>query len=388
MFGDRAEKKSLELICGIDPRVPRTVNGDPVRFRQVVMNLISNAVKFTEQGEVSVHVAVEQEDAAEAFVKVEVRDTGIGIPKDRLDRLFQSFSQVDASTTRKFGGTGLGLAISQRIAEMMGGHMGVDSQEGAGSVFWFTSRLQKRASAAPAAVDLRGVRVLVLDDNNANRQNLYAQLSSWSLRVDDACGAQQALQMLQSAAGAGDAYRLAIIDTHIPDADAEQFARQIKSDPLICGVILIGLSRIGEPAKEQELNRIGFAACLNKPVLPSSLFDTIARMFATGADAGPTVQTVEPSAASSLPLAGVRVLLAEDHEINQMVAMEILHPHRLPGHGSEQRPRGARGGKTPWIRRCSHGLPNAGNGRPGGDAPHPPARKRVERRPLTSPSSP
>ncbi|HEX4052637.1 MAG TPA: response regulator [Tepidisphaeraceae bacterium] len=327
MLGERAQKKNLELICGIDPRVPRWVNGDAMRFGQVLMNLISNAVKFTERGEVVVNVALHEEQESQAVIKVEVRDTGCGIPRDRLDRLFKSFSQVDTSTTRKFGGTGLGLAISQRIAEMMGGQMGVESEEGKGSTFWFTACLRKRVSTPstdPASVDLRGMRVLVVDDNNVNREILHVQLAGWLLRPDEACGAQQAIEMLQRAAEAGDAYRVAILDMHMPGADAGQFARQIKSDPRTRAVILIGLSPIGDPVKEQELNRFGFAACLNKPVLPSSLYDTIVRTVASEARGDRCPPIAEQESANSLPLTGLKVLLAEDNEINEMVAVEIL----------------------------------------------------------------
>ncbi len=327
MLGERAQKKNLELICGIDPRVPRWVNGDAVRFGQILMNLISNAVKFTERGEVVVHVALQEERESDAVVKVEVRDTGCGIPRDRIDRLFKSFSQVDTSTTRKFGGTGLGLAISHRIAEMMGGEMGVESEEGKGSTFWFTAHLRKRnpiAAADSASIDLRGMRVLVVDDNDANRGILHAQLAGWLLRPDQACTAPQAAEMLQRAAEAGDAYRLIILDTRLPGADAGQFARQIKSDPRMREAILIGLSPIGDPLKEQDLSKHGFAACLNKPVLPSSLYDTVVRTVAAQAMGDRGSPAAEEPPANSSPLTGLKVLLAEDNEINEMVAVEIL----------------------------------------------------------------
>ena len=156
MFGERAEKKGLQLFCSIDPQVPSRVRGDPMRLRQVIVNLVNNAIKFTERGEVAVTVKAAGQDANGHLVKMEVRDTGMGIPKDRLHRLFKSFSQVDASTTRRFGGTGLGLAISQRIVEMMGGEIGVQSEEKLGSTFWFTVRLQE--PAAPAGAQVAGGR--------------------------------------------------------------------------------------------------------------------------------------------------------------------------------------------------------------------------------------
>jgi two-component system, sensor histidine kinase and response regulator len=328
MFGERAQKKNLELICGIDPRVPRFVNGDPVRFRQVLMNLLSNAVKFTDHGEVVVQVTLQEEQDSQAVVKVEVRDTGCGIPKDRRDRLFKSFSQVDTSTTRKFGGTGLGLAISQRIVEMMGGEAGVESEEGKGSRFWFTARLKERApiAAETGSIDLRGMRALIVDDNNANRESLHTQLAGWLLRPDEACSAQQATEMLHAAAAAADPYRVAILDMQIPGADAGQFARQIKSDSRTRDVLLIGLSPIinENPARQPDLSKFGFAVCLNKPVLPSNLYDAIVRAIAAEARGDRSAPSEEDSQTQSLPLAGLKALLAEDNEINEMVATEIL----------------------------------------------------------------
>jgi CheY-like chemotaxis protein/nitrogen-specific signal transduction histidine kinase len=228
IMGDRAQNKGVELLCRVHPTVPRIVGGDPVRLRQVIMNLASNAVKFTDKGEVVVDARLENQTDGYSEVRVSVTDSGIGIPRDRLDRLFKSFSQVDASTTRKFGGTGLGLAISQRIVELMDGRIGVDSVEGKGSTFWFVVRLARRSQATAlrkeSSADPRGVRVLVVDDNQTNREILQSQLASWSLRADIATDAEQAIGMLKAANDASDPYRFAILDMHMPKTDGMELA--------------------------------------------------------------------------------------------------------------------------------------------------------------------
>jgi two-component system, sensor histidine kinase and response regulator len=333
MLGERAERKKLELVCSLEKDLPRVVGGDPTRLRQVIVNLISNAVKFTDRGEVVFDAAIEAQTDAHVTVRFTVRDTGIGIPKDRMGRLFQSFSQVDASTTRKFGGTGLGLAISQRIVEMMGGKIGADSVEGQGSAFWFTARFERRAAAAQPArrqvpIDPPGVRVLAVDDNLTNREILKGQLRSWLLRADVAAGAGQALDMLRTAVSAGEPYRLAILDMQMPGIDGYELARQIKRDALISNVMLISLSSICDPIKPQELTQLGFAASLTKPALPSCLYDAIveALCVADASQAGKERPAVidAPATSAPAPLHGVRVLLAEDNEVNRLVASELL----------------------------------------------------------------
>jgi CheY-like chemotaxis protein len=343
MLGQKAEAKKLELACKISPDLPQTVCGDQVRIRQVIANLISNAIKFTEKGEVIVHAAIEDQTATHVLVRFTVNDTGIGIPADRLDRLFKSFSQVDASTTRRFGGTGLGLAISQRLVEMMGGRIGVESRVGHGSSFWFVARLEKRAQAPaslPASsVDIRGMRALAVDDNATNREILAIQLASWSLRADVAADAQQASDLLASAASGPDPYRIAILDMQMPQTDGLQLAWQIRSNPALRGIILISLSSIGDQISPDKKRQLGLAACLSKPVQASHLYDAIVYSVATALDdpsrragaapATPTfVADVLPAAVvvprQALPLAGLRILLAEDNEVNRFVASEIL----------------------------------------------------------------
>jgi signal transduction histidine kinase/DNA-binding response OmpR family regulator len=360
MLGDRAEKKKIELACGMGQGVPQFANGDAVRLRQVLVNLVSNALKFTERGEVVVGAELQNQTDECAIVKFTVRDSGIGIPRDRLDRLFKSFSQVDTSTTRKFGGTGLGLAISQRIVELMGGTIGVESEEGKGSTFWFTARLGQRKnmqlSGRDSRVDPRGLRALIVDDSHINREILQAQLKSWALNPDAADSALRAMEMLRGAAQSGQPYRFAILDMHMPNVDGMQLARQIKSDPTTRDVILISLSSLSDQMRPAAMGRLGFSACLTKPALPSQLYNAIidslaatdsvvAHALALAAEQAidqlssqpavqPSDQPLDPPLAlpEYLPapevqapqLPGVRVLLAEDNEINRLVASELL----------------------------------------------------------------
>jgi signal transduction histidine kinase/CheY-like chemotaxis protein len=327
-LGERAEKKQIELLCSVGMDVPQMVAGDPVRLRQVILNLVSNAMKFTQTGEVVIAATLEKQTDATAIVKFSVRDTGIGIPADRIDRLFKSFSQVDTSTTRKFGGTGLGLAISQRIVELMGGTIGVESVPGKGSTFWFKIELTKRAASNPVRreihCDPRGLRVLAVDDNHTNREILQAQLQNWSLRAEVAASANEALAMLNAAAVAGDPFCFAVLDMQMPDTDGLQLAEAIKTDPATKDLILISLSSMSEQPKLEKMNQLGFSACLTKPVLPSQLYKTIVDSLSVGEKGNRTTDAPEVSENGSSRLTGVHVLLAEDNEFNQLVACELL----------------------------------------------------------------
>ena len=328
MFGERAEQKKLELVCGMGQDVPAIVNGDPVRVRQVLTNLVSNALKFTERGEVVINVQVQEQSETHTLVRFSVKDSGIGIPPDRIARLFRSFSQVDASTTRKFGGTGLGLAISQRIAEMLGGQIGVESELGQGSTFWFTARLEKRAGTRAArragSFDPRGLRALAVDDNATNLEILRTQLESWSLRADVATNARQAVQMAKDAARVGEPYRFAILDMHMPETDGAELARQLKSEASTHDMILISLSSIGDHITPQMMEQLGFAACLTKPAVPSCLYDSIVDCLAAEKPGGRRDDWGMAVKQTALRIDGVHCLLAEDNEINRMVASELL----------------------------------------------------------------
>jgi signal transduction histidine kinase len=238
LLAEQAGDKGLELASLVRRGVPSALRGDPGRIRQVLVNLLGNAVKFTEEGEVAITVALVEDAEKEATLRFEVRDTGIGLTKEQKERLFESFFQADASTTRRFGGTGLGLAISRRLVERMGGRIGADSEPGKGSTFWFALPLEKRPAGVlraevPRKADLHNARVLVVDDNATNRRLLQEQLTTWGTKNESAADGPSALKMLRSAADAGNPYDLAILDMMMPGMDGTELAQLIKAEPSI-----------------------------------------------------------------------------------------------------------------------------------------------------------
>ncbi len=321
----RAHQKNLEFICAADPDVPSYLKGDPGRLRQILTNLVGNAVKFTDEGEIAVHVRTETKTENHITLRFSIRDTGIGIPADKMDHLFEKFMQVDASTTRKYGGTGLGLAISRQLAELMGGQIGVNSEEGRGSEFWFTVRLGLRPeSDKPPCpqTDLKGKRILIVDDNATNRQILALRLKSWAMQTDEVPDAATALEMLAQACSQHKPYDAVITDMQMPEMDGLMLGEAIRRDHRFDSVHLIMMSSLGEPASRDEMDRLRFAACLNKPIRPSELFTRL-----KAALTGHTV-SVEPKPKADLSLSlepgSARILLAEDNTTNQQVALSIL----------------------------------------------------------------
>jgi two-component system, sensor histidine kinase and response regulator len=325
----KADEKKLELACALRPDVPSAVVGDPTRVRQILTNLVGNAVKFTSSGEVVLSVATERVEGDAVTVRFDVRDTGPGIPADRMDRLFKSFSQVDSSTTRQFGGTGLGLAISRRLAEAMGGRVGVESEPGRGSTFWFTVvlELQPRDRAArTASYDrLARCRVLVVDDNQTNRLLLGEQLRSWGVTCEEADGAGAGLSRLREAAAAGRPFDIAVVDREMPGMDGAELGRSIKADPALAAMRLLLLSSSGRTGDVALAGEIGFDAYLRKPARQSHLRDTLATMAGEvgvrgpgGADARAVPRQVSEG------VRRMRVLLAEDNRVNQQVALSVL----------------------------------------------------------------
>jgi PAS domain S-box-containing protein len=331
MLSPKAAAKNLAFACQVPSAAPARVTGDPDRVRQVLINLVNNAVKFTETGEVVIHADVADRDARHVTMKFSVRDTGPGIPPDRLDRLFKSFSQVDASTTRKYGGTGLGLAIVKQLAELMGGTVGVESAPGQGSTFWFTARFglaartaDDHARTATLAGALRGLRVLAVDDQPTYLEVLREQLAPWGFDLHTCTSGERAVEMIRDAAAAGAPYRLAIVDMIMPGTDGPAVARAVTADPrLPRETSLVLLTAMDNPFDPDAMKEIGFAACLTKPVRHSTLFDTIADVLARKAQ--PAVTGATPSQGDGEPSGiGAHVLLAEDNEVNQEVAREIL----------------------------------------------------------------
>jgi len=331
LLAPRAHEKRLEFICRIDPEVPTFLRGDPGRLRQILINLGNNAIKFTSRGEVVIEAKVESETDDRLKVRVEVRDTGIGIPRDRIGLLFTAFQQMDASTSRRFGGTGLGLAISKRLAELMGGEVGVESVEGRGSTFWFTAvfgkqpRRDRREGLPP--VDLRGVRVLVVDDNATNRRVLAEQLESWGVRHVEAESAVKATGWLRAAHAEGDPFRIMITDMQMPETDGESLGKAIKADPELRDTHLVMMSSLGTRGDAKRLKAIGFAAYLTKPVKQSQLYDCLAMVLGGGCAVPAKTQDTALITRHTLNEARrrkVRILLAEDNPTNQQVALAIL----------------------------------------------------------------
>lgn len=328
LFTKRAVEKRIELACHLSPQVPAAVRGDQERLRQVLINLVSNAVKFTDRGEVVVHVASVRETAHSVDVRFIVRDTGIGIPDDRKHRLFQSFSQIDASTTRKYGGTGLGLAITQRLVELMGGQIEVESTPGHGSQFSFTIPLVKQQSATARRLlpdHLRSLRVLAVDDNRTNLEILEEQFAAWRVQLEVAGDAQSALLKLDAAVRRGQPFDLAILDVQMPVTDGYELARLIKRSPELTGTKLLVLTSMGEDLSDSQRQELGIAGLLHKPVRQSRLLDAI--VDAVGHPLSRPV--VEPSVTTRQPTRRAagrsgKILIAEDNEINQIVVSEIL----------------------------------------------------------------
>jgi two-component system sensor histidine kinase/response regulator len=326
----KAHEKGLEYVAMVHPEVPSLLCGDPGRLRQILINLVGNATKFTEKGEVAIRVTLDDEDTTRATVRFSVTDTGIGIPRDRMDRLFQSFSQVDSSTTRKFGGTGLGLTISKQLAEMMGGRIGVESDQGRGSTFWFTAVFEKQPESKNkrmvAPKDIKGKRILIVDDNANNRFVLREQLKSWGCRYKEASNGVQALEQLRQAVAGKDPFDISILDMQMPEMDGETLGKKIKQDPDLKKTILVMMTSMGQRGDARRFEKIGFSAYLTKPVKRSKIYDCLLSVAGLQEDAGheqPAAIVTRHSLAEDKKRR-VRILLAEDNVINQKVAISTL----------------------------------------------------------------
>jgi signal transduction histidine kinase/HPt (histidine-containing phosphotransfer) domain-containing protein len=322
----QAHRKQLELISDIHASVPDRVQGDPTRLRQVLVNLVGNAIKFTSGGEVVVRVRPESRTGDEMLLHVAVCDTGIGIPHSRREKLFQAFEQLDSSTTRKHGGTGLGLAISARIVELMGGRIWLDSEPGRGSIFHFTVKIRvAEEDAAAFPVDrtgLRGMRALVVEDNPTSRQTFMEMLTSWEMDVTSAADARAALALLAAPESSTPGYSIALIDADMPALDGFELVREIKSHHAerIAHTVMLLTSgdRSGDVARCEQM---GLDAWLMKPINQSELFDTLAQVLRSGAGDG---ADAGPAAAGAEDLPPLRVLLAEDSLYNQKLAVALL----------------------------------------------------------------
>jgi len=334
MLAPKAGERGLELTLDMPRELPEIVCGDRHRLQQVIVNLVGNAIKFTQHGQVHVRTRAVVDNEHDMTVRFSVEDTGIGIPPDRIDRLFQAFSQVDASTTRQFGGTGLGLAIAKQLVELMGGEISVVSQPGQGSVFSFTVPLLKSTATAVEAGgydELRNLHVLVVDDNDTNREILFRQLSSWQVRVNTAADGAAALETMRRAAEAGDPVDLAVVDYHMPEMDGYELVCRLTADESLCTTPLVLLTSLANPTSEELIASLPLAGRLTKPVRQSQLLETIrqATLERSPASGAKRSAAAIATAHAHLPTANAsrgqwRLLLAEDNEVNCMVALEIL----------------------------------------------------------------
>jgi len=335
LLAAQAHSKGLELAAFIRPEVPMHLRGDPGRLRQVINNLIGNAVKFTSHGEVVITVSRVSETPTHAVLGFDVRDTGIGMDEKAQANLFQAFTQADGSTTRKYGGTGLGLVISKKLVGLMKGDIRVRSMPGQGSTFSFHAEFEKQpiTSSPVEKPDLIGLHVLIVDDNATNREILEHHTRAWKMKSDSASSGRQALQMMRSAAMT-DPYELAIIDMQMPEMDGLMLGHAIKSDPSISSTRLVMLTSLGNQMDTADMKAAGIEACVLKPVKQSRLFDRLSEVMAGHIPSAQKVaQTGTLRITSSLPKpeppptaapAAARILLAEDNLINQKVALGLL----------------------------------------------------------------
>ena len=327
LIAEKATAKGLELLFDIDSRLPQRMVGDPLRLGQILINYSNNAVKFTEKGEITISMTVQEETDNDILIRGAVTDTGIGLTPEQMAKLFQSFQQADTSTTRQYGGTGLGLAITKQIAHLMGGEVGVDSVHGQGSTFWFTARLGKSQSQVVPQLlrdDLEGKRILVVDDNEAARLLLGRLLTDLHLQVDTAESGARALDMLDSAVAQGKPYEALYLDWQMPGMNGIELAervRQLPYDKLPRMVLVTGYGReeVLKSAEDKQIENV-----LVKPVNASMLFDSVSRLF------GQQVATHEERDLGDNPrtalatIRGAKVLLVEDNDLNQEVATELL----------------------------------------------------------------
>lgn len=327
----RAQEKGLELVGMIEPVVPSLLRGDPGRLRQVLTNLVGNAIKFTREGEVIIRVSREAEGAENVCLRFSVADTGIGIPHARQEHLFGAFTQVDASTTRRFGGSGLGLAISKKLVRMMGGEIGVTSTPGEGSDFWFSIELSKQPEAAPpaplAARDIQGLRLIYVEHNRSSRKWLATLMGSWGVDFDQADAAGEALIKIRAAAEAGTPYRIALLDMNMPGIGGEELGRLIKLDEDLHDTRLVMMTSLEKRGDAARLKKEGFAAYLTKPVKQTVLYECLAAVDASPEHDGHAVHQGQLITRYSLDEAkrhGIRILVAEDNPVNQKVALTVL----------------------------------------------------------------
>jgi PAS domain S-box-containing protein len=335
LLASKARDKTSDLSLHYPPRTPRRFLGDGSRIRQIMTNLVGNAVKFTSNGSVLTSIQCDGQEAEHAQMRISVRDSGIGIAQESIGRLFEKFSQVDSSSTRKFSGTGLGLAISKQLVNLMGGSIGVESCLGEGSTFWFKLPLRmdtERLVLAPSSADIHGVRALIVDDNEVNRRVLDEQITGWGMRDGSAAGGAEALEAIRAAQRSGDPYQFVFLDYVMPEMDGIMLARAIRNDPSLHDTAIVMLTSLGQAPEISQAEGNIIDACLTKPVRQSQLFNTVVSIWtkrlgvnvADGIPPKPGNGAAKPDLLRSFTSCRVRVMIAEDNIVNQKVASRMV----------------------------------------------------------------
>ncbi len=329
LLAERAHQKALELAYFVDSAIPKVLCGDPIRIRQILTNLLHNAIKFTAEGEVVIRINALEATETGVELCFEVRDTGIGIAREYQAHLFESFVQADSSTTRQYGGTGLGLAITKQLVNMMGGRIEVESTLGQGSTFRCTLHVDcapaEMQSASPPHPSLKGLRVLIVDDNATNRKILGHQASAWGIRSDDAVDGAQTLEKLRYAASHGIRYDLVLLDMHLPDTNGIALARTIKAEPALMFIPLVLLTASSSPQDVQDAQHVGIVECLPKPIRQSQFYRVLTDIVQVSSNELPALQRLpSPKPSDGLDTLQGHILLAEDNEVNQIVAVGML----------------------------------------------------------------
>ena len=329
-FARKATEKDLAFSNSLEPEVPTLLRGDPGRLRQIIFNLLDNAFKFTSKGGISLRVNLDSENGNRVKLRFAVSDTGIGIPKDKLESIFSEFIQVDGSTTRKFGGAGLGLSISKQLVKLMEGEIGVESKEGKGSTFWFKVLLEKQPDGKKRDIilypDFTSQRILVVDDNYTNRKFISVLLDSWKCPYDHAADSETALRKLREAVEKNDPFKIAIIDKFMPKMNGDSLGKKIKADEKISSTLLIMLTSYGERGDASHVKTIGFSAYLPKPVNPSKLYNSLHMVLSHTMENSMKEchDLITKHSIAESKLCKDRILLVEDNITNQKVAMTML----------------------------------------------------------------
>ncbi|MCP3926696.1 MAG: response regulator [Desulfobacterales bacterium] len=330
MLSFKTITKGIELICYIAPEIPDYLQGDPGRLRQILFNIVGNSVKFTQEGEVLISVEIKHQTDFEITLLFKIKDTGIGIAEDRIETLFDSFSQADSSTTRRFGGTGLGLTIAKQLTELMGGEIGVESKVGIGTTFWFTSKLVKSKTDKPVIninyMNFKGKKFLIVDDNPTNRNVFRAYLQSWGCYTEEAASGEIALNLLSQKAEDSFFFDFAIIDMQMPYMDGETLGREIKANSAISNIKLIIATSIGTKGDPERMNEIGFSAYLNKPLKKNQLYNCIGEILSKDSIKNKKNKEIKTKAINENHADNekLNILLAEDNKMNQKVAVNML----------------------------------------------------------------